>query len=73
MGDQKPSVGRIVLYSRLDSNGRTEHPAIITNVFSDTTVNVTVFPDVAPMSQSRTSVVYNDTPGNHTWRWPPRV
>jgi hypothetical protein len=53
----KPSVGRIVLVfadPKLN-NGADEAPAIITRVFSDTCVNVTVFPD-ATTPYPRTSV-----------------
>lgn len=73
--DQKPSVGRIVLVSDTpESNGITEHPAIINRVWSETCVNVTVFPD-AGTPYAKTSVVLSEdgTAQMHSWRWPPRV
>lgn len=74
--EQKPSIGRIVLFRSEASNGSTEHPAIITPVWSDTCVNLTVFPDYgAPIL--KTSVNQNeslDGPNQAlAWRWPPRV
>lgn len=72
----KPSLGRIVLFRSEQSNGQHEHPAIVTRVWSDTCVNLTVLPDCgAPVS--KTSVIQNEdmTEGNQSvaWRWPPRV
>jgi len=72
----KPSIGRIVLFRSEQSNGISEHPAVINRVWSDECVNLTVFPDCgAPIS--KTSVVQNEnmTDGNQAfaWRWPPRV
>lgn len=81
--EQKPSVGRIVLFRQHASNGIVEHPAIITRVWSDTCVNLTVFPDCGvPITKS--SVEISDPPrvagddadlslNNYAWRWPPRV
>jgi hypothetical protein len=74
--EQKPSLGRIVLFRAEHSNGATEHPAIITRVWSDTCVNLTVFPDyAAPVAKS--SVAFSDDVDNpnglYAWRWPPRV
>lgn len=73
----KPSLGRIVLYC--DDAG-TEHPAIITRVWTDTLVNLQVFRDNAA-PEVRTSVERSSetTTGGATipqewrWRWPPRV
>jgi len=47
---QKPSLGRIVLAvcPQAKSNGAYGAPAIITRVWSDELVNVTVFPDAGP-------------------------
>jgi hypothetical protein len=75
MSEQKPSPGRIVLVSDAEHNGVTEHPAIITRVWSDTCINVTVFPDCwAPFC--KTSVEKSEDESREqkdTWRWPPRV
>ena len=76
MNEQKPSVGRIVLFRSEHSNGIDEHPAVINRVWSPDCVNLTVFPDCgAPVC--KTSVVQNEslTEGHqaHAWRWPPRV
>jgi hypothetical protein len=73
---QQPSVGRIVLFRSELSNGVTEHPAIVNRVWSDTCVNLTVFPDCGhPII--KTSVLQNEdmSEGNQTlaWRWPPRA
>jgi len=75
---QKPSLGRIVLVSDPghESNGTTEHPAIINRVWSDVCVNLTVFPDCGT-PYSKTSVVLHEDestpPQPNEWRWPPRV
>lgn len=73
---QTPSLGRIVLFRSELSNGATEHPAIISRVWSDTCVNLTVFPDCG-VPVCKTSVVQNEDmqEGNQTyaWRWPPRT
>lgn len=69
----KPSIGRIVWFHGFHSNGIDEHPAIITRVWTDTCVNLTVFPDCgAPVVQ--TSVVEDEAGLQQTgWRWPIRV
>lgn len=74
--DQKPSVGRIVLFRSVESNAQKEHAAIITRVFSDTCVNLTVFPDYgSPLVKS--SVFQNESleggDQSNAWRWPPRA
>jgi hypothetical protein len=70
---QKPSLGRIVLFHEL---GKEPAPAIVTRVWTDTTVNITVFRDAID-SQPRTSVEYADpeNPAGRSefWSWPPRV
>lgn len=68
----KPSLGRVVLYHGVISNGAAEHPAIVTRVWSDTCVNLTVLPDFgAP--ELRTSVNQDESTVQATgWRWPPR-
>jgi hypothetical protein len=70
-----PSLGRIVLFRSELSNGSQEHPAVVNRVWSDTCVNLTVFPDCG-QPISKTSVVQNEdlVDGNQSfaWRWPPR-
>lgn len=78
---QKPSLGRIVLYTG-PGGGSTEHAAIITKVHSDTCVNLAIFEDPqfsAPVTL-RTSVMMatihadgEQPPAVNCWRWPPRV
>ena len=72
----KPSLGRIVLFRSLDSNSAKEHPALITRVWSDTCVNLTIFPDNGIMV-CKTSVNQNESleglNQELAWRWPPRV
>ncbi len=70
----KPSLGRIVLYHGIESNGVLEHPAIITRVWSDTCVNLTVFCDYSSVVTIKSSVVQDeDMKQESGWRWPPRV
>lgn len=78
---QKPSIGRIVIVPvDPDTNsGVDEAAAIITRVWSDTTVNVRVFVDGSNEVLSRTSVTLAETRDHHAvvrpgcaW-WPPRV
>jgi hypothetical protein len=81
---QRPSLGRIVLVpmNPAMNNGATEAPAIVTRVWSDTSVNVRVLADSAEL-EWRTSVKLvdelpeyeaDDSPPNmHVWCWPPRV
>ena len=77
MPEQKPSLGRIVLFRSHVSDGQSEHPAIITRVWTDTCVNLTVFPDYGE-PKLFSSVVQNEDvgtahAGQQAWRWPPRV
>lgn len=53
----KPSIGRIVhvIGPRVESNGATVAPGIITRVWSETCANVTAFPDCG-IAQNLTSV-----------------
>lgn len=79
----KPSVGRIVL-TAIDpamNNGAKVAPAIITRVWSDTTVNLRVIADSENLLW-RTSVTYTpdldalasgDLNPLHHWTWPPRA
>lgn len=69
----KPSLGRIVLFHGIDSNGTREHPAIITRVWTDVCINLTVFLDYGEVIL-KTSVNYDENFDNEFgWRWPPRV
>lgn len=75
---QKPSIGRIVLVA-LDptmNNGATIAPAVITRVWSDTSVNVRVLADSENLLW-RTSLTYvdslDDDSPRGSWAWPPRV
>lgn len=73
--EQKPSLGRVVLVKTAEQiNGQNEHAAIITQVWSDTCINVMVLPGFgAPFA--KTSVT-PEQPGQTlgvSWRWPPRV
>lgn len=77
MSEQKPSVGRIVHYRLCEQeptiNGTDVHPAIITRVWSDTCVNLTVFPDAAEPF-FKTSVLLCEGRGEKSrWFWPPRA
>lgn len=67
MEAQKPSIGRIVHYR--DEQGTT-CAAIITTVWTDTCVNLTVFPNGAP-PVCRSSMLLGD--GHGQWSWPPRI
>ncbi len=64
----KPSIGRIV-HVTTDSAGTVE-PAIITRVWTENCINVTLFPDCAD-PHPMTSLVQGN--GTHEWYWPPRV
>ena len=65
--EQKPSVGRIVIFN---AGEESEAPAIITKVHNDTCVNLTVFgSNVQPTTNS--SVVLGHA--GYGWSWPPRV
>lgn len=79
----QPSIGRIVLVP-MDpamNNGAKVAPAIITRVWSDTTINVRILADSENLLW-RTSVTYTpdldalpsgDLNPTHHWAWPPRV
>lgn len=75
---QKPSLGRIVLtfLTPEENNGSEVAPALITRVWSDDMVNVTVFPDAEYGPVRRTSVRLVDSQpsesGPACW-WPPRA
>lgn len=69
-----PTVGRIVHYTE-ETKGDIvpdQHAAIITAVWSDTCVNLTIFhPD--GHTYSKTSVVQSADQECDSWDWPPRV
>lgn len=69
----KPTIGRIVLWHGEVSNGSVEHPAIITRVWTDTCVNLTVFPDFGVPVLKSSQVLDEETTQAVGWRWPPRV
>ncbi len=60
----KPSIGRIVLY--LNSDNKL-YPAIITEVWSDTCVNLNVFLDTVGLVSVTSSVQGS---GLRNWNWP---
>lgn len=74
MKEQKPTIGRIVIFTvpspehPTANNDAKEVPAIITRVWSDTCVNLTVFADNRePVNFS--SSQYSDKALPTTWRW----
>jgi hypothetical protein len=83
---QKPSLGRIVLVpmNPAMNNGAHVAPAIVTRVWSDTSVNVRVLADSSNEPECLRSLTLVDElpeydgdaspPQNmHVWCWPPRV
>jgi hypothetical protein len=80
-GDRRaPSPGRIVLYTQPTFekavNGTRTHPAIVTRVWNEFSLNLHVFFDGKP-SEPRTGVLAKDQVGEdgpHAyWEWPGRV
>ncbi|WP_060880174.1 hypothetical protein [Streptomyces scabiei] len=79
---QAPSLGRVVLVA-VDpamNNGADTAPAVITRVWTGTTVNVRVLLDGDSVPPWRTSLTHAETldgpnaPERHRhWTWPPRV
>lgn len=76
----KPSIGRIVHFVVDYGNEGKIAPAIITQVWSDTCVNLRVFYDGTNHAPSgteewKTSCAYDERekPDPRTWHWPPRV
>lgn len=74
----KPSVGRIVIFVFPD--GTNKCPAVVTNVWSDTCVNLHLLRDAdqnkITLDQGNfpTSVPFDETAsGRQSWHWPPRV
>jgi hypothetical protein len=75
-----PSIGRIVIFqqSELEApvNGSREHPAIITRVWSDQMVNLTVLFDssgAAPRGSIYLESSDSRPAQGPSWHWPPRV
>ena len=82
-----PHLGETVLVPMdpESNNGASVSPGIVTRVWGDDTVNVTVFGDSAAQATIiRTSAVYveglperytdrQDGQQNNVWTWPPRV
>lgn len=74
--DQKPSIGRVVImrHTTEPSNGATDHPAIINRVWSDTMVNLMVFPDCgAAACKTSVKLIDSNSDEKYGWFWPPRV
>jgi hypothetical protein len=75
-----PTVGRIVNYwpgtdteAGSNSNAAGPVPAIITRVWSEVCVNLTIFPDFS-LPICRTSVLLAELPQQSArWSWPERV
>ena len=68
----EPFVGAIVLYRPLGRHDQIEQAAIVTRVWPDGTLNVTVFPDFGePVVNARCVYApdFNDTPQSGAWRW----
>lgn len=80
--EQKPSLGRIVIFVLGDSQAVKDHvnnygneaPAIITRVFDGETgmVNMKVLLD-GIHDRWVTSVKYSEEPTPYSWHWPARV
>lgn len=75
MSNPKITVSRIVIFHggpAHEFNGTQEHPAIVTRVWSEDCVNLTVFPDGGPPFNA-SSVTPADSGAVPGWSWPPRV
>lgn len=78
MNEQKPSQGRVVLVTTPGRtiNGQDRHAALITQVWPNDMINVTIFPGSGP-PESIGSIHYAAQPdplgSQTTWMWPPRV
>jgi len=70
-----PTVGRIVHYTNLgDKDGKyppETQAAIITKVYSEVTVALTIFYKTGFFLMD--SVPYSEEPARGHWSWPPRV
>jgi hypothetical protein len=61
-----PTIGRIVHVLGISSNGAIVHPAMITRVWSETTVNLTVLPDCGdPKCFTSVGLCADETTANH--------
>jgi hypothetical protein len=71
-----PTIGRIVLFRKLDGDTVIECAALVTRVWEDGTANLMTFPDCSepkgvgsvPNNESLT-----DGEQHSVWRWPPVV
>lgn len=80
----KPTIGRIVHFhpADFDTEARNDHegtgpvvvPAIITRVWTDDLVNLTVFPDNGPpIVRSSVHRLASTRTNPYGWEWPPRA
>ena len=54
-------------------NNTSEHPAVITKIWTNTCVNMTIFPD-CNSPDNKTSIIQDEELKQlKGWRWPPRV
>jgi hypothetical protein len=67
----QPSIGRIVHFISEQDGGH--QAAIVTRVWSDTCVNVTVFGDDAVQYFSSVNLDTTETPARRSWHWPEQV
>jgi hypothetical protein len=70
----KPSIGRIVHYTTDVDDTRAHYAAIVTHVWSDTHVNLFVFPQGSSHDGAHSGVktwVLFDS-GTYSWHWPER-
>ena len=75
--EHKPSLGRIVLVKDfLLPDGRhcaIPQTAIVTHVWSDDCINVTIFPSMEQPCFGSSVVREHEGYTGTTWAWPPRV
>lgn len=78
MNEQKPTVGRIVIYnttekerealSMLSNNSSKQLPAVVVGVWGESCINVKVMVDGNHADLWKTSINNGDAEGN--WNWP---
>ena len=68
----QPTLGRIVLHRGIESNVATVHPAVITRVWSDECVNLTVFPDNDNPTPITSQNLVDPDGTDQGWFWPIR-